>query len=339
MSRRLIYLISLPLVALIIVALLAWQAYQSFLETPVNISEPYVLTVKKGSNYNKLIAELNADKLIDSVWFMKLYGRQSQKAARIRAGEYLIEPGTTPVMLVETLVSGKPIQYSFTIVEGSTFKEVKQQLSQDKVLVQRLPEQDEKALFGKKHPGVEGLFLAETYRFERGTTDIELLQRAAKLLDRKLAAAWALRTKPLPYKTSYDALIMASIIEKETARPAERPEIAGVFVRRLNKGMRLQTDPTVIYGMGDLYKGNIRRADLRKATPYNTYVIKGLPPTPIAMVGEAAIQAALNPKPGKSLYFVAKGDGSHQFSNTLKAHNRAVRLYQLKRRKDYRSTP
>ena len=341
MSRRLV-LVSLPVVLAAGAAAVGWQQYQGFLDTPVNVAEPYVLTVKKGSSYNAVVSDLVAQGLIDKPLFMKLYGRQSGLSARIRAGEYSIDPGTTPAGLIDILVSGKSIQHSFTVIEGSTVKELLAQLKQDQVLVQTLADKapgDIQAVLDVKKPSLEGLFLAETYNYERGTTDLEILQRAQRLLNKKLSAAWAERQKSLPYKTSYEALIMASIVEKETARANERPEIAGVFVRRLNKGMRLQTDPTVIYGMGDKYKGNIRRADLRRPTPYNTYVINGLPPTPIALVGAEAIQAALNPNAGKSLYFVAKGDGSHQFSQTLREHNNAVRRYQLQRRKDYRSTP
>lgn len=341
MSRRLFFLV-VPVILIIVASVIAWQQYQSFLKAPINISAPYVLTVKKGSGYNRVVADLNAKHLIDKPLFMKLYGRQTQKAAKIRAGEYLLEVGTTPETLVDKLVRGKSIQYSFTIIEGSSFKELRKQLAQDDVLVQKLPDYDEKVLqglFDTQHASLEGLFLAETYNFERGATDIDILMRAYKLLKEKLDTAWAVRQKGLPYKSSYEALTMASIIEKETARPAERPEIAGVFIRRLRKGMRLQTDPTVIYGMGDRYKGNIRRADLSRPTPYNTYVIPGLPPTPIAQVGNDAIVAALNPTEGTSLYFVAKGDGSHQFSSTLRDHNNAVRRFQLKRRKDYRSSP
>ncbi|KXK71685.1 aminodeoxychorismate lyase, partial [Pseudomonas monteilii] len=191
------------------------------------------------------------------------------------------------------------------------------------------------------HTGVfpEGRFFPDTYRFVRGMTDVELLQQAYMRLDEVLAKEWAERTTDLPYRDPYQALIMASLVEKETGIPQERGQIAGVFVRRLRLGMMLQTDPTVIYGMGERYNGKITRADLREPTPYNTYTITGLPPTPIAMVGREAIHAALNPSDGTSLYFVARGDGSHVFSDDLDDHNSAVREFQLKRRADYRSSP
>ena len=191
------------------------------------------------------------------------------------------------------------------------------------------------------HTGVfpEGRFFPDTYRFVRGMTDVELLQQAYMRLDEVLAKEWAERSTDLPYRDPYQALIMASLVEKETGIPQERGQIAGVFVRRMRLGMMLQTDPTVIYGMGERYNGKITRADLREPTPYNTYTMTGLPPTPIAMVGREAIHAALNPSNGTSLYFVARGDGSHVFSDDLDDHNSAVREFQLKRRSDYRSSP
>lgn len=329
-------------IALVAVASLTWFNYQRFLESPLPIGQAYTLNVKKGSSYNALLRQLEAEGVLSGRLFMKLYGRLSGLSGKIRAGEYRVEAHATPRTLIDTLVNGKPVQYSFTIVEGSTFKEVRQQLAQHEVLEQELADKDSAevaALLGLEPDLPEGLFLAETYSFERGTTDLELLKRANALLRQTLDAAWAVKSDGLPYSAPYEALIMASIVEKETARPDERARIAGVFVRRLKRGMRLQTDPTVIYGMGDAYKGNIRRADLLRPTPYNTYVINGLPPTPIAMVGKAAIEAALNPEAGSALYFVARGDGSHQFSDTLAAHNAAVRKFQLNRRKDYRSSP
>ena len=185
----------------------------------------------------------------------------------------------------------------------------------------------------------EGRFFPDTYKYVRGMSDVELLQQAYARLEEVLASEWSERAASAPYSEPYQALIMASLVEKETGVPQERGEIAGVFVRRLKTGMLLQTDPTVIYGMGERYNGKLTRADLREPTAYNTYVIAGMPPTPIAMVGREAIHAALNPVPGSSLYFVARGDGSHVFSDDLDAHNNAVREYQLKRRADYRSSP
>ncbi|KPY81855.1 Uncharacterized protein ALO94_00140 [Pseudomonas syringae pv. spinaceae] len=191
------------------------------------------------------------------------------------------------------------------------------------------------------HPDVfpEGRFFPDTYRYVRGMTDAELLKQAYNRLEEVLDEEWQARSSEAPYSNPYQALIMASMVEKETGVPQERGQIAGVFVRRLKLGMQLQTDPAVIYGMGERYNGKLTRANLREPTPYNTYVIAGMPPTPISLVGREAIHAALNPVAGSSLYFVAKGDGSHVFSDDLDAHNSAVRDYQLKRRADYRSSP
>ena len=237
---------------------------------------------------------------------------------------------------------GEVVQYSLTMVEGWNFRQVRAALARQERLEQRLADLSDAQLMerlGLAGQNPEGRFFPDTYRYVRGMSDEDLLKQANVRLERVLAEEWQKRAEGLPYREPYDALIMASMIEKETGVPEERGEIAGVFVRRLRMGMSLQTDPTVIYGMGERYNGRITRADLRTPTPYNTYTIDGMPPTPIAMVGREAIHAALNPLDGTTLYFVARGDGSHVFSNTLAEHNRAVREYQLKRRADYRSSP
>jgi UPF0755 protein len=237
---------------------------------------------------------------------------------------------------------GEVVQYSLTLVEGWSFRQVRTALERQSKLELTLTGLSDAQLMARLgYPGVnpEGRFFPDTYRFVRGMSDLDLLKQAYVRLEQVLAEEWQGRADGLPYKAPYDALIMASIIEKETGVPEERGEIAGVFVRRLRIGMRLQTDPTVIYGLGERYNGKLTRAHLREPTAYNTYVIDGMPPTPIAMVGREAINAALHPVAGKSLYFVARGDGSHVFSNSLEAHNRAVREYQLTRREDYRSSP
>ena len=238
--------------------------------------------------------------------------------------------------------SGDVVQHRVTLVEGWNFRQVRAALAQHAVLQHTLGEVSDSELMrqldqANVHP--EGQFFPDTYNFVRGQSDFDILRQANQRLQKVLAEEWAQRAEDLPYRSPYEALIMASIIEKETGVAHERDEIAGVFMRRLAIGMLLQTDPTVIYGMGERYTGKITRADLRRPSAYNTYVISGLPPTPIAMVGREAIYAALHPKPGKSLYFVARGDGSHVFSNSLAEHNKAVREYQLKRRADYRSSP
>jgi UPF0755 protein len=238
--------------------------------------------------------------------------------------------------------SNNQIAYSIQFIEGSSYKDALVVLAADTKILQTLadlPEQEIVKRLGLE-PGshLEGLFYPDTYHFHKGDSDLDILKRAHQRLKTILDQEWDSRQKDLPLESAYQALILASIIEKETGVPDERSEIAGVFVRRLQKKMRLQTDPTVIYGLGDRYQGNITRKHLRENTAYNTYRISGLPPTPIALVGREAIHAALNPKPGNSLYFVAKGDGSHYFSKTIEEHNKAVRKYQLRRRSDYRSS-
>ncbi len=239
-----------------------------------------------------------------------------------------------PVEVLDLLISGRVIQYPITLVEGWTFRQAVAAILANGRFGNDLAGQSDADLMtalGRPGEHPEGRFFPDTYSFPRRTTGVDVLRRALQRMDQVLAEEWAGRADGLPLRTPYEALTLASIIEKETGLVAERPEIGGVFVRRLEQGMRLQTDPTVIYGMGERFDGNIRRADLQEATPYNTYVIPGLPPTPIALPGRAAIHAALHPVPGDSLYFVARGDGGHVFSATLDQHNRAVREYQLRR--------
>ncbi|GAA0685894.1 endolytic transglycosylase MltG [Marinobacterium maritimum] len=321
---------------------LGQQQLQRTLSASLPISESRQLVIEQGTWFRKFALQLEQEGLIDSHLWLRLEGQLNPAVTAIKAGEYQLEPGMTLQQLLDKVISGDTISYTFTLVEGTTFKQLRQSLLNNQQLKHELTGLSEAALLkqlGSDAVAVEGLFLAETYHFKRGMSDLQLLKRAHADLKQVLESAWATRSKDLPYDSPYAALIMASIIEKETAVPSERGQIAGVFVRRLKRGMRLQTDPTVIYGMGDRYQGNITRADLKRPTPWNTYVISGLPPTPIALVGREAIEAALHPVDGKALYFVAKGDGSHQFSNSLQEHNRAVRRYQLKRRADYRSSP
>jgi UPF0755 protein len=245
-----------------------------------------------------------------------------------------LQAGLTPEQLLRRLAEGKVVQHSITLVEGESFKLMMQRIAAHPVLEQTLDSIEPDAVMkAVGHPGIhpEGRFLPETYHFPRGSSDVDLLRRAYRDMEAFMQASWAERDSDIPLQTPYDALILASIVEKETAVAEERARISGVFTRRLEKGMRLQTDPTVIYGLGDSFDGDIRYRDLRTDTPYNTYTRSGLPPTPIAMPGKDAILAALHPAEGKALYFVARGDGSHQFSSTLKEHNRAVDRYQRKR--------
>ncbi|HFD79416.1 MAG TPA: endolytic transglycosylase MltG [Gammaproteobacteria bacterium] len=330
-------LLGLLLIVLSFVSAWLIMDFQNFRQAPLDLPEAGIdLVVKPGSTLRKIARELQQRGIVRQPLYLVLLGRYLGHDARIKAGEYHLQPGLTPEALLQQLTEGKVVQHGLTLIEGENFGEMMQRVASDPVLEHRLPALDADTVMNAiGHPGEhpEGRFLPETYHFPRGTSDIEFLRRAYAAMEEFLQQNWPQRDKGLPLASPYEALILASIVEKETGLPEERPRIAGVFIRRLQKGMKLQTDPTVIYGMGDDYKGDIRFRDLRRDTPYNTYTRNGLPPTPIAMPGKGAIQAVLHPAPGKELYFVARGDGSHQFSATLKAHNRAVDRYQRKRKR------
>nr|WP_284449946.1 endolytic transglycosylase MltG [Pseudomonas protegens] len=319
----------------------AWKLH-SALEQPLNLTQEQLLDVPAGSTPTGTFNRLQADGVIQDAFWLRLYWRFNLPGQPLHSGEYRMTPGMTAEGLIGLWQRGEVVQYSLTLVEGWTFRQVRSALAKSDKLQQTLTGLSDSQVMEKLgHGGVfpEGRFFPDTYRFVRGMTDAELLEKAYDRLDDVLAKEWSRRADDAPYSDPYQALIMASLVEKETGVPHERGQIAGVFVRRMQIGMLLQTDPTVIYGLGERYNGKLTRAHLKEATPYNTYVIAGLPPTPIAMVGREAIHAALNPVPGKSLYFVARGDGSHVFSDDLDAHNSAVREFQLKRRADYRSSP
>lgn len=311
-----------------------WIEYENALNTSVIEGTAKLVEINKGDNFSKITQKLLEKNIaIQPLWF-KFIAYQNKATQKLKAGEYELQPGLTMPEILQTLVSGKPRQYSITFVEGWTFKQILQQIKTHQKIHHTINKIDsiqvmDRLGLGEKHP--EGLFFPDTYQFEKNITDLALLKTAYNKMQTTLNQEWKLRDKGLPLTTAYEALILASIIEKETGAAEERAQISGVFVRRLKRGMLLQTDPTVIYGMGDQFDGNIRRKDLKAHTPYNTYVIKGLPPTPIAMPGREAIHAALHPDAGDSLYFVAKGDGSHKFSATLHAHNQAVDQYQRKK--------
>lgn len=338
-----IWLASLIAIVIIVGTVVAYD-YKQFINSPLNITSngSLHLDVKIGRSITSIANELANKGMITHPYYLAWAARLNGQAKSIQAGEYEIEKGVTPQQLLALLVTGKVRQYSFTIIEGWNVAQVLNAINENTYLTHLIGTVPATQLMSKLGSTVdlhaEGWLFPDTYYFVRGESDVNVLLRAHDAMKRNLTKAWESREKNLPYKTPYDALIMASIIEKETGRGDERQQIAGVFVRRLRKGMKLQTDPTVIYGIGDKYDGNIRRRDLRKDTPYNTYTRRGLPPTPIAMPGLAAIEAALHPAKGKALYFVAKGDGSHVFSSTLKQHNNAVIKYQLKgRRKEFSS--
>ncbi len=313
----------------------AYTDYHGFLETPLNIPETGLpLEVPPATSLQDIARRLQRDGILSSALYLQIYARLEGSARRIKAGEYRITPGMTPPMLMQRLVAGRVRQYPLTIVEGWTFRQMMEAVRNHPKIQQTLEglsDAEIMARLGHADENPEGRFFPDTYHFPRGTTDVVFLKRAYDTMARHLDEAWRQRAPDLPLRTPYQALTLASIIEKETGLPEERPLIAGVFIRRLRKGMRLQTDPTVIYGLGESFDGNLRRRDLRQNTPYNTYVHGGLTPTPIALPGAGSIAAAVNPAPGNALYFVATGDGGHAFSKTLKEHNRAVRKYQPRR--------
>lgn len=311
---------------------LGYKHIIGFSQLPLNIAQPQDLELKRGTSFSQLVTTLEKRELVTEGWKLKVLARLKPELAKIRSGFYVIEPGETVNELLEKLVEGKEKVFSVTLIEGQSIKEwlailetLPQSQFDEDVFRRVLVEQgDESGL-------PEGKFYPDTYHYVAGD-DIQLVvTQSYKKMQQELAAAWAQRAEDLPLKSPYELLIMASIIEKETGKASERPWISAVFANRLNKGMRLQTDPTVIYGMGDRYQGNIRRKDLRELTPFNTYRINGLTPTPIAAPSGASLLAAAQPADVNYLYFVSRNDGSHVFSRTLVEHNRAVNKYQRNR--------
>lgn len=301
-----------------------WQQYQYFLRSPMAVGDAgMVLMVKPGDSMSTVAAELEQGGVTRVQWRWRLLNKL--QPVTIQAGEYQLNAGMTPADLLLLLVSGKVVTYRFTIVEGWNVDQLLAALGNDPILQHSISRpEDMESLDGLPIDHSEGWFLPETYVFVRGDSDLKILQRAYNDMQHRLLQSWAGRGVGLPYETAYEMLVMASIIEKETSRDTERATIAGVFVRRLLKKWRLETDPTVIYGLGDSYDGNIRRRDLDTDTPYNTYTRHGLPPTPIALPGLASLQAAAHPAAGEAMFFVADGQGGHVFSATLEAHNTAV---------------
>ncbi len=329
-------LIKLTLVSALIVTIILGVWLFSYAKTSLNLMPAaQEITIKPKSGLKSIANQLVNQKVLPTAWPFVVLGKVLGKEPDLKAGDYTLNKNITPYQLLLSLNHGKATQGSITFIEGRTFKQMREKLLKNdaiKSTIQTLADAEVMALVGKSEPHAEGLFFPDTFYFDRGTQDTVLLKRAYAAMQTKLNKAWINRSANLPYKNSYEALIMASIIEKETGRASERRLIAGVFLNRLRIGMRLQTDPTVIYGMGEKYDGNIRRKDLLTDTTYNTYTRFGLPPTPIAMPGIASIEAALHPEKTKALYFVGKGDGSHAFSNSLAEHNRAVAKFQLKQK-------
>ena len=324
----------LLLVAALVAGGWLWQRYQGFADAPLAGIEPGdCLVVERGDSLASVLRKLDAAGVATGERLQwQLLARELGAAGKLQVGEYALQPDASPRSLLLAMRDGKVVRRGFTIVEGWNIRDVRAALAKVDGLDHDSAQLDDAALMkALGHPGQhpEGRFLPETYAWVRGDSDLDILKRAYESMQKALDAAWASRSAELPLKTQDDALVLASIVEKETGNADERPQIAGLFARRLKIGMRLQTDPTVIYGMGAAYAGNIRRADLTTDTPYNTYTRAGLPPTPIAMPGKAALQAATHPAAGDALYFVAIGDGSgrHVFSKSLDEHNTAVREY------------
>jgi len=323
----------LVLAAVLLLAL-GVDAYQQ-LHTPLRLAQSINLEIANGERFANVLAALRERGALNSrqTFYLGLYARMNGEARRIKAGEYRLQAGGNSLLMLDQFVAGKILMHQLQLIEGWQFKQAWQAIMSDPDLRHTLSAQASAAsiMAAIGHPDVaaEGRFSPDTYRFPRHQSDVDFLRRAYDEMHSRLQTVWAGRAAGLPLKSAYDALIMASLIEKETAQVSERPEIAGVFTRRLQIGMRLQTDPTVIYGMGSAYAGNIRLSDLTHDTPYNTYTRSGLPPTPICLPGQASLEAAVHPATGKALYFVSKGDGSHAFSATLAEHDANVRRYQL----------
>ena len=295
-------------------------------------AETQDLSLRQGSSLRGIAQQLVSEKVLREPWSFMLLVRMQGMASSIKAGSYRLQKGMTAYDLYQMITDGNTVQRSITFIEGWNFKQMRDALNADESvrhLSMHLSDAEILRNIGAVETMPEGLFFPDSYFFSAGESDLDILKRAYQTMQHKMDVAWQGRDSGLPYANPYQALTMASIVEKETGRGDERPRISRVFLNRLKLGMRLQTDPTVIYGMGDRFDGNLRKQDLQTDTPYNTYTRSGLPPTPIAMPGLASIEAVLHPANGDTLYFVGKGDGSHAFSATLSEHNLAVRRYQL----------
>jgi len=335
-------LIAMVLVGIIAGAGLALYARDQ-LTSPLELTEATLYQVEDGASLKRVLNDFSSRGWIGEPLLHEIWLRLADKTA-IQRGEYRLQPDESPSEAIARMVAGDKVLRSVQFIEGWNFQQIRVALMLHEHLEQTLPSLSDQAvaeLLGIEQSNPEGWFFPDTYLFERGLTDIEVLRRAHQQMKAELDRAWEMRADDRAIETPYEALILASIIEKETGAAFERPQISGVFSRRLQKGMRLQTDPTVIYGLGEDYNGNLTRADLQRNTPYNTYRRGGLPPTPIASPGRGALEAAVNPDDGTTLYFVAKGDGTHLFSDTYDEHRAAVREYQRygRRRDDYRSAP
>lgn len=317
------------------VGLAIYQDAQQLLQQPLPLTQKQHVDVMLGKTLSATLYEFEEKGIFPApraVPYLRLYARITGKATALKAGEYELSPGMSSFDLLALIVSGKTVLHELRLIEGWSFDEALAAIRANGDLVHTLKDADAVAIMnklGRAGVAAEGRFFPDTYYFPKGTTDEAFLRRASAAMDNVLQQEWGQRQTDLPYQSADEALIMASIIEKETGAPEERAEVAGVFVRRLLKGMKLQTDPTVIYGLGPNFDGNLRRSDLETDTPYNTYTRMGLPPTPICLPGRASIHAALHPAEGDAIYFVSRRDGTHQFSSTLEQHNSAVQKFQL----------
>lgn len=337
-------IIGMILLILVFACRWTWMDYQSALQTPAVIDHPVVVEIEKGDSFKQITNKLLVQNLAIRPFWFKVIAVHNKSVKKLKTGEYELAAGLTMPEILSLFEQGKTKQYAITFPEGWSFKQIVQAVENNPYLEHTLQNTEDggystaSELAGLFCPPLyvncnpEGLLFPDTYFFERHTSDVSLLKRAYDKMQHVVQQEWRNKAEGLPFKDPYEALVLASIVEKETGAQVERPQIAGVFIRRLEQGMLLQTDPTVIYGMGDNYQGNIGTSDLKTPTPYNTYVIKGLPPTPIAMPGRDAIVAVLHPDHSDNLYFVARGDGTHEFSSTLKDHNLAVNNFQRKKK-------
>jgi UPF0755 protein len=318
------------LMILLVLATTAWLGYYAFHPLPLPVT-PFEFDLKQGGNLKSTVRELHRAGLLDQEWPLVALARVTHKSIQLKAGNYELKQPVTPLLLLQIITKGEFSQRKTSIIEGWTFRQFRAVLNSNRYLAHDtigLTDQEILQRIGATEPNPEGLFFPDTYHFVAGSSDLAIFKAAYRTMQQHLEETWATRAANLPLETPYQALILASIVEKETGTASDRSMIAGVFINRLRKHMLLQTDPTVIYGLGDKFDGNLRKRDLLKDTAYNTYTRRGLTPTPIALPGLAALQATLHPAPTDALYFVSRGDGSSQFSSTLSAHNRAVDRYQ-----------
>lgn len=320
----------LTLLSLVLMLSIATIAYYSFI--PLSLpSNPFEFTLKQGSSLKSTAREMQQSGLLEHGWQFVWLARLLGKSGQLKAGNYSLEHPVSPLQLLKIISSGEVSLSQISLIEGWTFKQMRDALNADPDITHdssKLSDEEIMQRIGATEIHPEGLFFPNTYYFAAGSSDLKIMKRAYQTMQKHLQKQWLARAPDLPFQVPYQALILASIIEKETGTPSDRDMIAGVFVNRLKKGMMLQSDPTVIYGLGDKYDGNLHKRDLLADSAYNTYTRRGLTPTPISLPGVAALQAALHPAHTDALYFVARGDGSSQFSDNLATHNRAVNRYQ-----------